>query len=295
MANYSIKDLEVLSGIKAHTIRIWEKRYQLIKPGRTCTNIRLYTDEDLKRILNISMLNRNGLKISHIAQLSEDEMHEKIVFISQHSAIHDDQVENLVIAMVEYDEARFDKIFTTIVFKIGFEETMLKVILPLLEKVGVLWQTGTINPAQEHFVTNLIRSKLIVAIDSLMPSRLLNPSSFILFLPEGEQHELGLLYYYYLIRKRGHHVLYLGSSVPLKDVKEITGPIKPAYLVSYFVAPIERTKLQEYMDAFAEHFDKQSVWLSGMQTRAFAGTIPSNVSIFNTPGAFQEALLNVAC
>jgi DNA-binding transcriptional MerR regulator len=289
MGNYSIKDLEKLSGIKAHTIRIWEKRYQLIKPERTCTNIRLYSDNDLKRILNISILNRRGLKISHIANLSEAELRDKIVLLSQSTLLKDDQVENLVVAMIDLDEPRFDKILSASILKIGFEETFYRLVYPLLEKVGLLWQSGTINPAHEHFLTNLIRQKLIVAIDGIIQPVLESKKIFVLFLPEGELHEIGLLYYYYLIKKKGHKVLYLGSSVPLHDVADIIRSLSPDILVSFFVANLDNKRYGEYLKVFGE-FPVQSIYLSGMRARNSNEQLPGNVTIIYSPPEFNQML-----
>jgi MerR family transcriptional regulator, light-induced transcriptional regulator len=289
MGNYSIKDLEKLSGIKAHTIRIWEKRYQLIRPERTCTNIRLYSDHDLKRILNISILNRRGLKISHIANLSEEELRDKIVLLSKDSFRQDDQVENLVLAMIDLDEPRFDKILSASILNIGFEETFHKIVYPLLERIGMLWQSGTINPAHEHFLTNLIRQKLIVAIDGIMQPVLPDRKVFILFLPEGEMHELGLLYYYYLIKKKGHKVLYLGSSVPLHDVAEIIRTLEPDILVSFFVSNLDNKQYGEFLNIFGK-FPVQKIYLSGMLVRNSNETLPENVAVISSPPEFNQML-----
>jgi DNA-binding transcriptional MerR regulator len=289
MANYSIKDLEKLSGIKAHTIRIWEKRYQLIKPERTCTNIRLYSDYDLKKILNISILNRRGLKISHIANLSEDELRDKIVLLSQNSLLKDDQVENLVVSMIDLDEARFDKILSASILKVGFEETFYRLVYPLLEKIGILWQSGTINPAHEHFLTNLVRQKLIVAIDGIIQPLIPSRKVFVLFLPEGELHEIGLLYYCYLIKKKGHKVLYLGSSVPLRDVADIIRTISPDILVSFFVSNLENKKYAEYLKNFAE-YPVQKIYLSGMRARNSNEKLPENITVISSPPDFTRIL-----
>jgi len=289
MGNYSIKDLEKLSGIKAHTIRIWEKRYQLITPERTCTNIRLYSDNDLKRILNISILNRHGLKISHIANLSEAELRDKIVLLSQNTLLKDDQIENLVVAMIDLDEQRFEKHLSASILKIGFEETFHRVVYPLLDKVGMLWQSGTINPAHEHFLTNLIRQKLIVAIDGVMQPQSPTKKVFVLFLPEGELHEIGLLYYYYLIKKKGHKVLYLGSSVPLSDVAEIIRSLSPDILVSFFVANLDNKRYSEYLKVFGE-FPVQKIYLSGMRARNSNEQLPDNVTVISSPPEFNQML-----
>ncbi|MEN8204006.1 MAG: MerR family transcriptional regulator [Bacteroidota bacterium] len=218
MAVYSIKELEKLSGIKAHTIRIWEKRYGLIDPHRTNTNIRYYTDEDLKKILNVALLNRQGIKISNIARLNDLELKEEIIRISGSSLSHSTLVDSLIIAMIDMDEYKLETIIDKSIAKIGLKSTMVDVLYPLLDKVGILWQSGDVYPAQEHFAANLIRQKIIGATDQL--SNTFNPKGkkFLLLLPEGEWHEIALLFAQYLIKEAKHEVLYLGQSVPYRDV-----------------------------------------------------------------------------
>lgn len=207
MSVYSIRDLEQLSGIKAHTLRIWEQRYNIVSPKRTDSNIRYYDDVDLKLILNISLLKDHGFKISHIAEMSEAEMKGEIIKITSKSNSSSEQVQALTLAMIELDEERFDKIISTNVLQLGFERTMMQIIYPFLVRVGVLWQTGAIHPAQEHFISNLIRQKLIVAIDGQVVKHNPNAKKFLLFLPEGELHELSLLFANYLVKSRNHKVI----------------------------------------------------------------------------------------
>jgi MerR family transcriptional regulator, light-induced transcriptional regulator len=218
MAVYSIKELENLSGIKAHTIRIWEKRYNLIEPYRTTTNIRYYTDQELKKILNVAMLNRHGIKISNIARLTDKELKDEILRVCSSNSSLENIIDSLIITMIDMDEIKFNSVVNKAISKHGFTDTFLTVVYPFLEKIGVLWMAGDINPAQEHFVVNLIRQKLISAVDGF--SNQFNPEArkFMLFLPEGEWHEIGLLFALYLIKEAGHEVLYLGQSVPYSDV-----------------------------------------------------------------------------
>lgn len=218
MAVYSIKELENLSGIKAHTIRIWEKRYNLIEPYRTTTNIRYYTDQELKKILNVAMLNRHGIKISNIARLSDKELKEEILRVSSSSPNLENTIDSLIISMIDMDEIKFNALISKTVSKYGFTNAFTNVVYPFLEKIGVLWMAGDVNPAQEHFVSNLIRQKIIAAIDNF--SHVFNPKAqkFLLFLPEGEWHEIGLLFALYLLKEAGHEVIYLGQSVPYSDI-----------------------------------------------------------------------------
>jgi len=218
MAVYSIKELESLSGIKAHTIRIWEKRYNLIEPHRTTTNIRYYTDNELKKILNVSVLNRHGIKISNIAKLSDKELKDEIMRVSSSNPSTENTIDSMIISMIDMDELKFISTLNKAIAKQGFTNAYINIVYPFLDKIGVLWMAGDINPAQEHFVLNLVRQKLIAAVDSF--SHVYNPNAqkFLLFLPEGEWHEIGLLLALYLLKEAGHNVVYLGQSVPYSDV-----------------------------------------------------------------------------
>lgn len=231
MASYSIRDLEKLSGIKAHTIRIWEKRYALLEPERSETNIRTYSDESLKRLLNITTLVDQGIRISKVADMTEEQLHEAVLSLLNEKDSYKVVIDQLIVAMVNVDEQRFEKLISDAILRNGFEVTILDIMYPFLARIGVMWQTGNINPAQEHFISNLIRRKVIVAIDGQMMNVHENPLTFILFLPEGELHEIGLLFYDYLIRKAGHKVIYLGQSVPYDDLIEISKLHQPDYLL----------------------------------------------------------------
>jgi DNA-binding transcriptional MerR regulator len=263
MATYSIKDIEHLSGIKAHTLRIWEKRYNIIEPKRTQTNIRYYDDEDLKKILNISVLNRYGYKISNIANLPEQQLSYEILNLTNRYGDLSAQVENLIVAMVDFDRVYFDNIFNKSIIARGLEETMTKVIYPFFEKIGILWQTGNINPAQEHFISNLIRQKLIVSIDNLPEHQNHNSRNFILFLPDGEWHELGLLFYSYFIKKSGHRVTYLGTSVPLQSVIDMKKFIQVDYVVTYIKVSKSSSEYKKYLYDLANGFGGKSIFLLG--------------------------------
>lgn len=231
MAVYSIKELEKLSGIKAHTIRIWEKRYSLIEPHRTNTNIRYYTDENLKKILNVALLNRQGIKISHIARMNEQELKEEIIKTSVKSNSHTALVDSLVIAMIDLDQYMIEAIIDKSIAKIGFKDTVSEVLYPFLDKVGILWQSGEVNPAQEHFVANLIRQKIISTSDQLPNTFNPDAKKFLLMLPEGEWHEIALLFAQYLIKKAKHEVIYLGQSVPYSDVLSCGAAMQFDYIV----------------------------------------------------------------
>ncbi len=268
MSNYSINDLEKLSGIKAHTLRIWEKRYGLLSPKRTSTNIRYYDDDDLKRLLNIAFLNRNGVKISKIAQASREEITSKVSEVMMNRAeisqSANDEVDSMVVAMIDLDELKFVNHLDFLSQRYSFEEVMRRVIYPFLEKIGVLWQVGTITPAQEHFISNLIRQKLIVAIDSVGVELVDDESRvFVLFLREGELHELGLLFYSYLLKSRGEKVVYLGQSVPFEDLKQVVKIHDPDFLLTSFISPLALDDYKDYVNKLNTNFPSLSVLLTG--------------------------------
>ncbi|GAB5538190.1 MAG: hypothetical protein Salg2KO_02930 [Salibacteraceae bacterium] len=241
MGSYSIKDLEKLSGIKAHTIRVWEQRYSLIEPKRTETNIRYYDDEQLKLLLNVSLLSKNGFKISKISQWSDEEFADKLKQVYDQSLLHksDIQIElsanDLVTAMIDMDASKFERIYESSILKHGFKKTIKEVIYPFLEKVGILWTIGQINPAQEHFVSCLVRQKVIAAIDRLEN----NPTGkrFLLFLPEGEHHELGLLLAHYILKENNQKTFYLGQNLPSNDIKGAIETVQADYVLTFLVDP----------------------------------------------------------
>lgn len=255
MSNYSIKDLEHLSGIKAHTLRIWEQRYNLVQPKRTETNIRYYDDADLKLILNVALLNNNGFKISKIAKMSPVDIRDKVIALTEGTLAYEDQIHALTVSMIEIDEERFDRVLSINQRSIGFDETMLRVIYPFLAKIGLLWQIGSISPAQEHFISNLIRQKLIVAIDQYVYQG--GGKKFLLFLPEGELHEISLLFASYLIKREGHKVIYLGQSTPKDDLIEVYNFHQPDFLITVITTSPDADSLQNYVDELASVFRKR--------------------------------------
>jgi len=280
MGQYSIKELEQLSGIKAHTIRIWEKRHKIIEPSRTATNIRYYSDLDLKKIINVSLLNTYGIKISKIADMSLDDVNKKVLEISELQNDKGVHIDQMVIAMIDMEEELFEKILNNLILRFGFEKTITEIIYPFLEKIGILWQTQNITPAHEHFISNLIRQKIIVAIDGLpIPPK--TSKKILLFLPEGEMHELGLLFYHFLIRKSGYRTYYLGQNVPHEDLISVYKVHQPDFMLtsitSTLTVPIER-----YLERLANDFGQTKILASGYQVQKFEGCKKDNVQIFST-------------
>lgn len=279
MGQYSIKELERLSGIKAHTIRIWEKRHNIINPQRTNTNIRFYSDEDLKKIINVSVLNTHGVKISKIAEMSFDEINRAILEMSQTKKDASVYIDELVVAMVDMEEERFEKTLATVTQQIGFEACVTEILYPFLQKIGVLWQVQKINPAQEHFISNLIRQKIITSIAALpIPTK--KSKKAMLFLPEGELHELGLLFYHYITRKRGFKTFYLGQSVPHEDLKSVYEVHKPEIIISSFISSPEPQKLEKYIQLLSQDFPRATILASGHMLQNTAFIIPKNVKTF---------------
>lgn len=293
MINYSIKDLEKLTGIKAHTIRIWEKRYNIVCPCRTDTNIRLYSDSDLKRLLNVSILNRNGLKISSILQLSTQELNKKVFDVSNNSISVDNVIESMIIAMIDLDEAKFDKLLSNGILKYGFEETITNIIYPFLEKIGVLWLIGTIYPAQEHFISNLIRQKLIIALDAQVNFTNSSRKSFLLFLRDGEYHEISLLFYSFLIKRKGHRVIYLGQNTPLEDLVQLKSIIKPDFVVTSFTTAQPKKELNHYINELAESFDKSIILVGGNQINENSIAPISNVILMEKKTDLEQVLADL--
>ncbi|EAZ81727.2 MerR family transcriptional regulator [Algoriphagus machipongonensis] len=279
MSRYLIKDLENLSGIKAHTLRIWEQRYNLLCPKRTDTNIRYYDEADLKLILNVALLNEKGHKISKIASMTPECISEEVIKLTDRSLMHDDQIHSLTICMIEMDEEKFEKILTTNIIKLGFEQTMLHVIYPFLTKIGVLWQTGAINPAQEHFISNLVRQKLIVAIDGQVPSS--DGKKFMLFLPEGELHEISLLFATYLIKSKGHKVIYLGQSTPKKDLDAVYELHAPEFLLTVVTSVPVGDQANNYVEKLARKFNEATLLVSGIQILDKEYTFSPNVHLLH--------------
>ncbi len=279
MGSYSIKDLEQLSGIKAHTLRIWEQRYGIIKPNRTDTNIRTYDDKDLKLLLNIALLKDYDFKISEIAKLSTSELSQKVLEISEKHLNYPDQIHALTIAMIDLNEERFEKIMSTNILQFGFENTMLNIIYPFLSRIGVLWVTGSIGPAQEHFITNLIRQKLIVAIDGQIIEPKSDLKTYILFTPEGELHEIPLLFTNYLLRARNNKVIYLGQSMPLSELKLICDMHQPHYLFSVITSTPGQDEIQHYVNKLAAEIPNSKILLTGYQVVGQGINTPENVEI----------------
>jgi len=277
MNAFTIKDLENLSGIKAHTIRIWEQRYSFLNPQRTETNIRYYTGEELKTVLNIALLNKYGFKISHIDKMSSAEMREKTLSLNQSQAQIERMVNELISCMVDMKLDEFEMLLDGYIKSKGIEKIIPQIIFPFLERIGILWITNHINPAQEHLVTNIIRQKLIMGIETCH-APLVQKKTVLVFLPEGEHHELGILFTNYLFKSRGIKVIYLGSNVPLKDVEYVATLKKPDFLYSHLTSVANNFNFEKFLINVQNRIPEFQVIVSGALTQNYKKRIPNNVS-----------------
>ena len=272
MNSFTIKDLSNLSGIKAHTLRIWEQRYTFLKPNRTFTNIRYYNNEELKTILNIALLNKYGFKISHIDKMTGQEVQDKILSLNQTQAQQERLVNQLIQAMVDLEIESFEKTLNQYIVAKGIEKTITQIIFPFLEKIGILWMTNHINPTQERLVTNVIRQKLINGIEQVKPL-LTSDKKIILFLPEGEHHELGLLFMYFLLKSRGIYVWYLGANIPLKDVEYLVNLKKPDYLYCHLTTVGQSFNFDRFLTQLGVMFKGLPTVISGQLTNTYGKKI----------------------
>lgn len=282
MNHFSIKDVEALTGIKPHTLRIWEQRYGLPHPKRTATNIRYYDNEDIKTLLSVAMLNRNGHKISRISKMEKVEIDRLVAELTLDSSDINVQMETLTKAMFSFDEIAFEKILASSVLQSGIEETFLKLIFPFLMKVGMLWQTDSINPAYEHFITNLIRQKLFVAIDAQPKNISPLAKKFLLFLPVHEPHEIGLLFANYLIRSHGHHSSYLGANLPLDDLNAVMSVYNADYILTVLTTSLASHNPITIANKLTNDFPQANILLAGSQVFQSNIHFPKNVRVVQT-------------
>ncbi len=292
MSSYTIKDLEQISGIKAHTIRIWEQRYHFLQPQRTETNIRTYSADELKVILNVSLLNKYGFKISHIDKMTPTDIEEKIMGLNQLDAEKERVVNSLIKDMVSLNMISFERQLDTYIAQKGIEKTITEIIFSFLERVGVLWITNHINPAQEHLASNIIRQKVILGIEKL-PKFYQGSKLIVLFMPEGEYHEIGLLFVHFLLKQRGYNVDYLGTNVPLIDLKYLTECKKVDYLYAHITAPTKGFKLNKFMEQLGEINTTIPIVLTGQMMQEFKGTVPSHIQIMQSLGQTMDFLTSL--
>lgn len=267
---FSIRDLENLSGIKAHTIRIWEKRYDLLAPERTSTNIRTYSLGSLQKLLNITLLYKSGHKISKIAKIPEENIPRMVREIVAKSSVDHRCINSFKMAMMNFDQALFTKTYDNLRQEKSFDQIFKEIFIPFLTELGLLWQTDTISPPHEHFITNLIKQKILINTEKLQgdaPSK--TDKVFVLFLPDNEIHELGLLYLNYEIVRKGYRSIYLGPTVPLENLTEVLNYFDDIRFVSYFTVVPTKDYINDYISDFvkiARPYPTTQLWLLGRQT-----------------------------
>jgi len=289
MSKYKISDLEKLSGVKSHTIRIWEQRYKVLTPLRTETNIRYYNDAQLRKLLNVVSLMKSGVKISAISKLTDAEINTRIRALANVGGVgvkEETLINQMVSAGLSYDEASFEKAFSNSILSFGLLNAYQKVFYPMLIKIGLLWSTTELNPAQEHFVSNLIKQKIFAAIDALTP-----PSdkteNWILFLPEGEQHDLGLLIANYGLRAKGKKVIYLGANVPLENLYLIAKQVEPTHYLTFSVRSNAHNSINKYLASMNKEFKNPPIHICCSNNTADNLELSSNQKIIPS---FQEFL-----
>ncbi|EDP95222.1 MerR family transcriptional regulator [Kordia algicida OT-1] len=267
---FSIKDLENLSGVKAHTIRIWEKRYNLLAPDRTNTNIRTYDIKSLQKLLNITLLYKNGYKISKIAEIPEDKIHILVREIATEKNIHNQALNSFKLSMLNFDYSLFYNTYNKLLAEKSFREIFYDTFIPLLNELGVLWHTQTINPAHEHFISSLVKQKIILNTERIQSLEKPNKTkTFVLFLPENEIHEIGLLYLNYELQLKGYHTIYLGQTIPIDSLTNINNFFPELHFISYFTVTPPEDKIEDYLQEFSDKvgFDNNYLWLLGYQAR----------------------------
>jgi DNA-binding transcriptional MerR regulator len=283
--HFSIKDLENFSGIKAHTIRVWEKRYDLLKPDRSDGNQRVYSLHQLQKLLNVKLLYENGFKISKIAKLQEEEIPGRVLEILGAIGTWTHVIDEFKLAMIKFDQAIFDKSYAILIAELSFRRIFIDIFMPLLEQIGTLWQANSINPAHEHFISSLIHQKLVAQIERNV--HIDSPSEdpvYVLYLPYGEIHDLGLLYLHYEIMLRGSKSIYLGQSVPMENLKDIMAVYPQITFISYFTVEPDQG-IEGYLEAMQAdilHRKNDELWMLGKRCKELdQKKLPRSVRTFD--------------
>lgn len=292
---FGIRDLENLSGIKAHTLRIWEKRYGLLEPDRTATNIRTYSLKSLQKLLNITLLYNNGYKISRIARIPESELPDHVREMVVRSSARSHAINTFKLSMINFDQSLFQKTYAALEQEKSFREIFWEIFIPLLEELGLLWQTDTIGPAHEHFLTHLIKQKILLSTEKVQAETPVTQQRvFVLFLPENEIHEIGLQFVNYELACRGYRTIYLGQTIPLECLVDLKKYFDDPHFVSYFTVTPTPDDLRAYLETFENTLMKGSasnLWILGRQTMHLKDVeLPESISVFHNIGDLLEAL-----
>ena len=294
MNRFSIRDIENLTGIKAHTLRIWEQRYGIVKPKRTDTNIRYYDGNDLKQALRVALLNHHGYKISRIQNMSEEEINRLLQETADSGFQFQFLLNKLLEATIDMDTEKFESLLNKYIKKFGIEQAVEQLLFAFLEKIGIMWMSNRIFPAQEHLVTNIVTRKILMATERLPPKMSFTQSKFLLFLPEGEIHELGLLYMQYQLMKYNKNVLYLGANTPLADVHFVCKAQKPQYLYTHITSVSNDFDIHHYLNQLANIHPSNKIFVSGsLAQKEKISDIPHNVIFLTTLYDTKNTLVNI--
>jgi DNA-binding transcriptional MerR regulator len=291
-STFSIKNLENLSGIKAHTLRIWEKRYNLLEPERTDTNIRRYSLDSLRKLLNVTLLYNHGFKISKIASLDGSEIPKLVRSIALKANSEQVSINAFKLAMINFDYELFDTNYEEILQHHNFEYLFMNIFMPLMKELGILWQTGAISPSHEHFITNLVKQKIHLQTEYLQKNKFdhNNHPIFVLFLPENEIHELGILYLNYLILSKGYRTIFLGQSLQTSSLQTLYSYETKYYFVSYITVEPSKDEIMPYLQNFYNKIlDKQDskLILFGPQQIAIdREALPEKIEMFRSVESF---------
>jgi DNA-binding transcriptional MerR regulator len=286
-STFSIKDLENLTGVKAHTIRIWEKRYNLLEPERTETNIRYYSLANLQKLLNISYLNNCGYKISKIASLKSEDIPELVKEVSKNDHTNNHAIDTFKLSMLNFDQKLFYDTYESLIKEKSFLEMFYQDFIPLLSEIGMLWQTDTITTAHEHFITSLIRQKILINTEIIQSQNQEKTDKvFVLYLPDNEVHELGLMIINYQIIAKGHKSIFLGQSVPLDSLKDLLKYYDDITFLSYFTVMPDKENIVDYINEFSkEILTKKSVklWVLGRMLQELdLNKLPKQITAFDS-------------
>jgi MerR family transcriptional regulator, light-induced transcriptional regulator len=265
MQKFTIKDIENMCDIKAHTLRIWEQRYQFFTPKRTEGKQRFYENEDLKRLLRIAFLYHHGWKISKIAALNEEEIIAAVKEIAKISEDHQHFILTLLEAAIDFDEKIFNQLLDELIGKFGVETTISKTCYPFLKRIGVLWMTNNVIPAQEHFASYLIQHKIIAETEKL-PTTNSNKPQLLLFTPDGEFHEMPLLFLNYVLKKWGWSTIYLGANIKLQQLKEVAKQEQIEYIFTHIITNFTRFEIDDYFELLCQSFPSKTIVASGAST-----------------------------
>lgn len=289
---FSIKDLENISGIKAHTIRIWEKRYNILEPMRTDSNIRLYDAENLQKLLNITLLHSHGYKISKISQFPPEKIPQLVKEIISDKSAKIHAISAFKMAMMNFDQALFFTTYDSLLSKKSFREIFSDIFIPLLNEIGILWQTGTITPAHEHFISYLVKQKLSGNIEKKQiqaPQK--SEKVFVLYLPENELNEFALMYLHYEILYHGYQTIYLGKSITIENLKDMKRYFNNIVFVAYCTVSPAEDSINKYVVEMYKNILQSSdseFWILGKMTSALnKNSLPAKTFIFNS---FEEAI-----